>query len=100
MGKREAAYDHWVYYREHHKERLDYFRDHHAQWSKMKKFARATDLTLVDARNYIDRKLKGWYLEVGLLPKLPRQRYRQRRKIKVWRDVVTVHRSGQADKEG
>lgn len=76
------AFENWQYYRDNIERRREYFKRHHAEWKNMKKFADATGMKLGDARNYIDKKLKSWYLEVGILKSLPKSSPRKR--IRVW----------------
>lgn len=74
----EHIFQNYVYYRRNRDARLRYFHIHNKQWTKMKKFARVLGLRLPDARNYIDRRLRAWYIEVGLLETLPARQYSRR----------------------
>lgn len=81
------AFQNWMYYRNNRTKLVAYYREHHWQWRGMKKFAKATGMSLKDARTYIDQKLKGWYVATGYLPQLDRlARPRRRSSTRVWRN--------------
>lgn len=79
-------YNNYLYYRRHWQRRKRYFQDHHGKWKNMKKLAKKLQIRLPEARNLIDKALRPWYIQVGILDSTPPRKRRYSKTGKhVWR---------------
>jgi hypothetical protein len=66
--------------------RSDYYHQRWMRTRNMKKFARATGMTFMEAQEYIDDKLQIWYHYTGLSENIQYKiDVRTKRRFKVWR---------------